>query len=52
MRSVFDVLGGSVRWSGRIALYGVRMAVWTILTALRRPVKLACGLVTVRLRTH
>lgn len=47
MRSVFDVLGGSVRWSGRIALYGVRMAVWTILTALRRPVKLACGLVTV-----
>lgn len=46
MRSVFDALGGSVRWSGRMALYGVRMAAWTILTALRRPMQLVCGLVT------
>lgn len=46
MRSVFDALGGSVRWSGRLALYGVRMAVWTMLTILRRPMQLVCGLVT------
>ena len=46
MRSVFDALGDSVRWSSRMALYGVRMAAWTILTTLRRPVKLVCGLMT------
>lgn len=47
MRSVFDALGGSVRWSGRMVLYGVRMAAWKILSALRRPVKFACGLTTI-----
>lgn len=46
MRSVFDAFGGSIRWSAKMALYGVRMALWTTLTALRRPVKLLCGLMT------
>ena len=47
MRSVLDALGSSLRWSGRMALRGFRMAAWTILAALRRPVKLACGLMTI-----
>lgn len=47
MRSVIGIFGGSLRWTGRMVLYGVRMAAWTILSGLRPLVKLTCGLVTV-----